>query len=444
MPLDEFQQMTLQECMQREGCALCRAVWRMDAARFSWYVNDGVLDEETPHNVVHAQGLCAAHMLFLSLIEGNGFLWSHLGNCMVYVDVIRQTLLPSLERFLARSSPWLLHPLTRSVFSPLRHLLHHDLCPLCFDHRQHDATYREQFANAFSMHAGFRQAYLQADSLCFPHFQQVRSALAEEKLVRMLDVAQFHALKQCEQATALSAQSKLRQHLCLLYGSETILWSDFRLRAALNASQVGSPSCLACQEDEYRTQMSTLLLDRLEAISLSGADCEQRELSVCSWHAWWLLHQITVQPTRISQLEPALQRTCRVFQHHLGNADHEGRACHLCEWVSELETLQVGQLQHQLRDPKLQIRLCLSHARAVLRQSDGEAIEHSVASALMNAVAPLTKRLEAYIYKCTERFQEQVRPDELVAWFDALRLFGGSDAAQFLLISAPTAEASGE
>jgi hypothetical protein len=80
----------------------------------------------------------------------------------------------------------------------------------------------------------------------------------------------------------------------------------------------------------------------------------------------------------------------------------------------------------------------------VLRQSDGEAIEHYVASALMNAVAPLTKRLEAYIYKCTERFQEQMQPDELVAWFEALRWFGGSDVAQFLLISAPTAEASGE
>ncbi len=47
MPLAEFQQTTLRECMQQPGCPLCRAVWTMDAARFGWYVNDGVLDEET-------------------------------------------------------------------------------------------------------------------------------------------------------------------------------------------------------------------------------------------------------------------------------------------------------------------------------------------------------------------------------------------------------------
>jgi hypothetical protein len=41
MPLAEYQQTTLQECMQQQGCPLCRAVWKMDAARFGWYVNDG-------------------------------------------------------------------------------------------------------------------------------------------------------------------------------------------------------------------------------------------------------------------------------------------------------------------------------------------------------------------------------------------------------------------
>lgn len=51
MPLAEFQQTTLQECMQQPGCPLCQAVWKMDVARFGWYVNDGVLDEETQRNV---------------------------------------------------------------------------------------------------------------------------------------------------------------------------------------------------------------------------------------------------------------------------------------------------------------------------------------------------------------------------------------------------------
>ncbi len=67
MPLAEFQQATLQECMQQPGCPLCRAVWKMDAARFGWYVNDGVLDEETQCHVVRAIGFCAPHALYLAL-----------------------------------------------------------------------------------------------------------------------------------------------------------------------------------------------------------------------------------------------------------------------------------------------------------------------------------------------------------------------------------------
>ena len=60
----------------------------------------------------------------LPLIEGNGFLWSHLGSCMVYVDVIKHALLPKLERVLSRSGQRFLHSFTREIFSPLRHLFH--------------------------------------------------------------------------------------------------------------------------------------------------------------------------------------------------------------------------------------------------------------------------------------------------------------------------------
>ncbi len=35
MPLAEFQQAILQECMQQQGCPLCRAVWKIDGTRFS-------------------------------------------------------------------------------------------------------------------------------------------------------------------------------------------------------------------------------------------------------------------------------------------------------------------------------------------------------------------------------------------------------------------------
>ena len=111
MPLDEYQQAILQECMQREGCPLCRAIWNMDTARFAWYVNDGVLDEETRRNVVRALGFCTPHALYLSILEGGYFLWSHLGSCIVYLDVIKQALLPTLEGMLTSPGQWFLHPL---------------------------------------------------------------------------------------------------------------------------------------------------------------------------------------------------------------------------------------------------------------------------------------------------------------------------------------------
>ena len=97
--------------MQREGCPLCRAVWNMDTARFAWYVNDGVLDEETRRNVVRALGFCTPHALYLSILEGGYFLWSHLGSCIVYLDVIKQALLPTLEGMLTSPGQWFLHPL---------------------------------------------------------------------------------------------------------------------------------------------------------------------------------------------------------------------------------------------------------------------------------------------------------------------------------------------
>lgn len=100
MPLAEFQHTTLLHTLQQPGCPLCQAVWKMDAARFGWYVNDGVLDEETQRNVVRVIGFCGPHALYLSLIEGNDFLWSYLGSCMVYIHVIEYALLSDLERCL--------------------------------------------------------------------------------------------------------------------------------------------------------------------------------------------------------------------------------------------------------------------------------------------------------------------------------------------------------
>src|SRR5205823_3488452 len=144
----------------QSGCPLCRAIWRMDTTRFAWYVNDGVLDEETQGQVARALGFCAPHALSLSLLEGDDTLWSHLGSCMVYIHVIQYALLPQLQRFLASSGHRFLPPLMSKVFSRLRHFFHPDLCPLCFDHRQHETIYTQRFVEAFCSNVGFREMYL--------------------------------------------------------------------------------------------------------------------------------------------------------------------------------------------------------------------------------------------------------------------------------------------
>jgi hypothetical protein len=443
MPLAEFQQRTLQECMQQPGCPLCRAVWKMDAARFDWYVNDGVQDEETQRHVVRAVGFCAPHAISLPLIEGNDFLWSHLGSCMVYIDVIEYALLPDLERMLTSPGNWLLQPFRRQVFSPLRHLFHHDLCPLCFDHRQHEATYREQFVKAFRTSEAFRQVYLQADSLCIPHFQQVRSALPEQSLVHMLDIAEAQAVNRGGRASPPALQRQLRQKLFLLYHNETILWSDVIPRAAIRASEANPVSCFTCQETAYALpQMITPFLDHFAATAPFEESGEQGALALCSWHAWWLYNQSALQPAFFSPLEPVLRSSGNSLLHHVGDIKMQHQACHLCAWLSEQEMLQVEKLRPQLADPMQQVQLCLPHARAALRQSRDEETQQVVALALLRSVSHVGKRLEGYVYKCTEHYQRHMQPDEQVAWFDAIRWFGGSESSQFLLTSSPVTETS--
>ncbi len=168
----------------------------MDAARCGWYVNDGVLDEETQRNVVRVIGFCAPHALYLSLIEGNDFFWSYLGSCIVYIHVIEYALLSDLERMLTGSGNWLLQPFRRQIFSPLRHLFHHDLCLPCFDHRQHEATYQEQFVKAFYTSEEFRPVYQQADSLCVPHARAVLRQFRDDLTQQAVALALLRSVSQ--------------------------------------------------------------------------------------------------------------------------------------------------------------------------------------------------------------------------------------------------------
>jgi len=190
--------------------------------------------------------------------------------------------------------------------------------------------------------------------------------------------------------------------------------------------------------------MMTALLDHLEETLHWGGNGEQGQLSLCSWHAWWLFKQRTLHSAIISRLEPFLRGTGKEWLSHPGAIERQRQPCQICEWVSEQETRQVERLQHHLHTPEQRVHLCLPHARAALRQSHDEDTRQAVALALLGSVSQVGRRLKGYVHHCTERYQSQMRPEEQVAWFDAIRWFAGSDSAQFLLTSSAARETSGE
>jgi len=258
-------------------------------------------------------------------------------------------------------------------------------------------------------------------------------------------MAEMYALQRSEQASPSAFQCQFRQHLSLLYGGETFLWSDFIARAAIRASEANPVLCLACQETAHEIpQMIPAFLDHFMTMTPFEESAEQGALSLCSWHALWLFNQSARQPAIFSRLEPVLRSTCNSLVQQVGDRNMQRQPCHLCAWLNEQERLLAEKLHRQLGDPLQQIQLCLPHARAVLRQSRDEETQQAVALALLRSVSQVGKRLEGYVHNCTERFQDHMQPDERVAWFDAIRWFGGSESAQFLLTSTSTTETSGE
>ena len=429
MPLADFQQATLQEYMHQQGCPLCRATWQVDTKQFDWYVNDGVLDEETQQRVRHSLGFCVPHTLFLPLIEGSEFLWSHLGSCMVSVDVIEQELLPALQKFLTPSGHSMLYTLNWKVFSPLRYLFHHGECPLCFDHRQNEATYREQFIQSFSSQAKFQQTYAQCDGLCVPHLQQMHKSFLGQHNV--LEDIESQMVERHKQESTTRSLDHLKQRLGMLYGMDTLLWSDYVFRVTLRSSDTNAPSCFACQDEAREgTRTLTAFLEHFEGTS----HAEERSdilLSLCTWHAWWVFKHCTTEPALLARLEPILHDR---GTHMLEHPQHGDQAlCHLCLWVSEQEAIRVEQLQRHLYNTQQQVQLCFWHTNIALRAASNTKDAEYLVGALLHSAFPLSKRLGAYVQKCSQHLQVQMQPDELGVWFDAVRWFVGSENAQFLL-----------
>lgn len=430
MPLADFQQATLQKCMQQQGCPLCRAIWQLDTKQFDWYVNDGVLDEETQQRVRRSLGFCVPHTLSLTLIEGSEFLWSHLGSCMVSVDVIEQELLPNLQKFLTVFGHNPLYALDWKVFSPLRHLVHQSECPLCFDHRQNETTYGEQFMQSFSSDEAFQQLYAQCDGLCIPHVQYVQKNLSEPHHLRK-DIESHTQERSMSQASAPLSLDQLKQWLGMLYGMDTLLWSDSVSRVTVQISDMNAPFCLVCQDEAQETTLTlAAFLDHFEGASHTE-ESSNTALSLCNWHAWWVFKQCVRDSALLARIEPIL-RDVDTSLLHTGQQS-ERAFCHLCVWTSEQETVRVEGLQHLASGVQKQEQLCLWHTNIALYSVSNERDAERLVLALFHSAFLLSKRLEAYVQKCSQHLQDQMQLDEFVVWFDAVRWFVGSENAQFLL-----------
>ncbi len=430
MPLADFQQTTLQEYMQQQGCPLCRAIWLLDTKQFDWYVNDGVLDEETQQRVRRSLGFCVPHTLSLTLIEGSEFLWSHLGSCMVSTNVIEQELLPDLQKFLTTSDHNLLYALDWKVFSPLRHLVYRSECPLCFDHRQNEATYVEQFIQSFSSDGAFQQTYAKCDGLCIPHIQHVQKSLSEPHHL-LKDIGAQNLERSVSQAPAPLSLDQLKQWLGMLYGMDTLLWSDYVSRVTVEISDTHAPFCLVCQDEARETTLAlAAFLDHFEGASHTE-ESRNTTLSLCNWHAWWVFKQCAIAPALLVRLEPILRvRDTRMLQ-HIQESDNV--FCHLCIWASKQEAVRFERLHSQVHDLQQQVQLCLWHTNIALRSVSNERDAERLVLALFHSAFLLSKRLEAYVRKCSQHLQDQMQPDELTVWFDAVQWFVGSENAQFLL-----------
>jgi hypothetical protein len=432
MQLPELQQTNLKTFMQQPGCPLCRAIWNMDGRRFSWYVGDGLLDEETLRNVVRALGFCPQHTLCISLLEGNSFLWSHLGSCMIYATVIEQAILPDLQTSLQRSENALWHPFRQKLFSSFRHFFHRELCPMCFDHRQHETMYLQNFVQAFHSSQDFRLAYSQADSLCFPHFRQVLAKLTDQELIGQLEEVERRGLEEMTQRSSLTTPGELRFCLSQLAGADMFLWSDVLPRATLHSFRVKPPACFACQKWNNEVTLSSLL-DSCTPSTSGEKQRRQVDFALCLWHGCWLHQQVEQQPEKFSHFEPILLQTLRQLAKQMREGEFMQGPCSVCTLMNEQATWLGKWFESQSDEAGQSVPLCLAHARLMLQHDQDEKTLPRIAMALLQPVAPLEQRLNAYIYKCSERLQDQMQPDEEVAWFDAMQWFGGKQIAAFLL-----------
>jgi hypothetical protein len=217
---------------------------------------------------------------------------------------------------------------------------------------------------------------------------------------------------------------------------DTLLWADYVGRVHVLLPDTNAPFCLACQDEVRETTLVlAAFLNYFQHLS-SAEENQNSGLSLCTWHAWWVFNQCMRDSALIAQVEPVLyDREARLLQ-HVQLSDRE-TTCHLCLWIHEQEESRLERLQTQEHDMQHALQLCLWHTRIALRSALNEEDVQRLGRALFHSGFPLSKRLEAYIQKCSQHLQNQMQPDELTVWFNAVRWFIGDENTQFLRAHKP-------
>jgi hypothetical protein len=435
-PLDALREAVLLEAMAEPGCALCRCVWQDDVRSQTWYVNEGAVDNKTLVRVRRALGFCGWHAVTLAMLEGQAYVWSHLGSALLHDDIMQQRVLPGLRdsahahaNGARQRGPG---PLTRLR---LQRLLHPgEGCPACVDRSRAEPGQIATFADALVAHAAFRTSYGESAGLCLPHLLAVVRHLRASKASGMV-VGLFPALAQptrrriAQIGELLSSQQgdrALGSGMCSLYGANTCRWAAYRSRLEVDMQQ-GEWWCPACAA-----------VDTALAQGLGGLLAAPTLPYVCDWHGWllarravsgdgvlatWLEHTIAVQ---VRRLDACLASPTTAVSLALPS-------CALCMWHTEQEPALVRawwQCANNCRSESSHVALCLSHGRLLLgaeRRTAG-----NVVSVLLQSAEELAWRITGYIRHCSEAEQARMQPEEARVWRGCARWFGGLMGAEAL------------
>jgi hypothetical protein len=443
--LGAIQAMNLLEAMERPGCPLCRCVWKSEHQNQNWYVNDGAVDERTLERVKRALGFCGWHTITLTLLEGDAFLWSHLGTTLLYEHLLHYRMLSALQRAASASSRQAASSaLWRLALLRLRwELAPRERCPACRDDARAEEEQVAAFAEAWAFHAPLRTHYAASAGLCLPHLVAVKERLWNMKSLEAPAVIlpvlflpiQRQILRLSERLNPPANPEDLDAAMRVLFGAKTALWAEQRSRLHLERPQMRlrCPACSAV-DAQMRNELETLL-------------AQPTLPPLCAWHGWLCCQSSFSEHPDLTAL---VSRTLAARLDALGEGAASSAAstapasspCAICSWLQRQEAAIVQEWWQQwctTQASPTTARVCLPHGRLLLKQCTTPDAFRDVTSTIQSNAEQLAGRLAGYAEHCSESEQGNMLPQEREVWQESTWWFGGLPAAEALLeLAEPT------